>query len=87
MSDIEIMKQLLEASPEKKRAVSAILTGQDPATPTPKSTRLLTIKDTAKRLDVSRSTVYKLIRTGKLRTVNAGDRRVPEQSVLDFLGI
>jgi excisionase family DNA binding protein len=37
-------------------------------------TRLLTIKDLMERFSISRPTVYRLIRSGELRTVKVGER-------------
>lgn len=47
-------------------------------TPTPDHRLVLTIEQAAKRLGVGRTTMYALIKTGKIRTVTIGRlRRVP----------
>lgn len=54
--------------------------------------RMLTAMDVAKRLNVSRSTVYNLVERGALRSVRLGKGRVrprglriPESAVEDYL--
>lgn len=40
----------------------------------------------AKRLDVSRTTVYKLMETGELRSIKIGRaRRIPEAAIVEFI--
>ena len=46
---------------------------------------LLTVPEAARRLAVSRSTIYKLIRNGQLLSVKvAGARRIPTIALYDF---
>lgn len=48
---------------------------------------LLTVEEAAARLRIGRSTVYELIRTGELETVQIGrSRRVVPESVADYVG-
>lgn len=47
---------------------------------------LLTIEEAAKKLKVSKRTVYEWIRTGKLEAVKAGTLwRIPEEAMEKFL--
>lgn len=46
-------------------------------------TELLTTVETAKALRVSRSTVYKLIERGELKSVHLGSRRLIRRSDLE----
>ena len=75
------MKKLLDASPETLKKVDALLDGNG----NEKSTKLLTFTDAARRLGVSRPTVYKLTVKGKLKTILVGKaRRIPEQAVINY---
>jgi excisionase family DNA binding protein len=48
--------------------------------------QLHTIPQTALRLEVSRGTVYELIRTGQLASLKIGTaRRIPESSIEAFI--
>lgn len=48
--------------------------------------RLNTIAQTTERLGICRANLYKLLRSGELRSVNIGRRRlVPEQAIADFI--
>lgn len=48
--------------------------------------RLYGVPEVAKRLDISRSRVFQLIRSGDLRAVKVGQRRlVSEQALFDFI--
>ena len=52
----------------------------------PQATRLHNIKSTELRLSISRTQVFKLIASGRLRSVKIGNRRlVPEQAIVDFI--
>jgi excisionase family DNA binding protein len=49
-------------------------------------TRLHSIKSAGDRLGVGRSKVFALIRTGELRSVQIGNRRlISEQAIVDFI--
>ena len=54
-------------------------------TPNPKNT-LLTVRETAERLSLSKQTVYVLINSGQLRSVSIGRaRRIPESAIEEFI--
>lgn len=49
-------------------------------------TRLLTLDEVADQLSVSRSTVSRFIRNGKLRSIQlGGNRRISEEDLQEFL--
>jgi excisionase family DNA binding protein len=47
--------------------------------------RCLRVEDAARILNVGRSTVYDLIRSGRLRSIKIGRRRLVPRSALDAL--
>lgn len=48
---------------------------------------LLTVEQVAGYLHLSRTTVYRLIWSGSLRTVKVGSRiRIPESAIAEYLG-
>jgi excisionase family DNA binding protein len=50
--------------------------------------KLFTIKDVAQILNVSRSQVYVLLKTGELRSVTIrGSRRVTENQLIDYINM
>jgi hypothetical protein len=87
-----IIKKLLDASAEQRKAVAAVLSGaaivdiskaQDQDAD---AYRLAKITDAAKLLAVGRSTVYKLIKTGRLETRDLnGCQRVTMRSIKEFI--
>ena len=55
-------------------------------TPGPSTTRLNPLEAAMERLNLSRSTIFALIGSGKLRTVKVGRRRlVPESAIGEFI--
>ncbi len=49
-------------------------------------TTLLTPADTAKRLGISRTTLYELLRAGQLKSVKIGSsRRIPLETIEDYV--
>ena len=77
-------KKLLEANPEQLAAVDAALTGS--ATPRP-SFRLYRIADAARLTGISRVTIWRSLREGRLKavTIREGSRRIPETELLRFV--
>jgi excisionase family DNA binding protein len=48
--------------------------------------RLNSVETIIERLDISRAKLYKLLKTGEIRSVKIGKRRlIPEQAVIDFI--
>lgn len=86
MSATERMQKLLTASPTMLAKIDKVLDGED-TNPKPEAdVRTCTLTQAAKRLGISRPTVYRLIRAGRLRTVAlCGVNRVVLSSVVDFV--
>jgi len=79
-----LMARLLTATPSELKKIEAVLAGETPTEPTDR--RLLSIQQAADALGVSRSTVWRLLRDGRLPCVELrpGSRRVPSQAVTEF---
>lgn len=77
------MRKMLDASPYMKARIDEILEGRDIAPE--EDTRMITYTEAAKRLNLSRPTVYSLVRKGRLdaRPLN-GVSRIRLQSVFDY---
>ena len=81
------MTLLLAATPDTLRRVDRILSGEPTEGATdPGDRRLLSIAQTARALNVSRTTVWRMLRDGGLPFVEIrpGSRRVPSQAVTEF---
>ncbi len=78
--------KVLAASPATLAKVDAVLNGTDGVTSKKEvDTRLVTFTEAAKRLNVSRPTVYRLTRLGRLDIVPLdGVNRIRLQSVFDY---
>ena len=78
------MTLLLAATPDVLRRVDRILSGEPTETKTdPGDRRLLSIQQAAVALGVSRTTIWRLLRDGRLPCVELrpGSRRVPSAAV------
>ena len=87
MSEKDRMIKLFAANPKTLARIDAILDGSD-TTPTPVDVdcRTITFTQAAQRLGVSRPTIYRLTRIGKLRTIQlCGVSRIVLSSVVDFV--
>ena len=84
MTKEALIGKLLAASPAELKRVAAVFTGEGPTDPGDR--RLLSIAQTARALNVSRTTVWRLLRAGRLPTVelHPGSRRVPSAAVTAF---
>jgi len=79
------MQKMLLADAEKLTQIDAILNGKSPQAKRPEEPRLIYVSCAAKMLGLSRPTVYKLIREGRLDAIELdGVHRIRLQSVLDF---
>ena len=87
MTDRERLRSLAEADNTTLELIDQVLLGESPIQATETgSLALLTLTETAKRMNLSRVTIYRLVRKGALKVVSLnGTRRVKLQSVLDFL--
>jgi len=78
---------LLAATPDTLLRVDQILSGEPIETPTePTDRRLLSIAQAALALNVSRTTIWRLLRDGRLPTVELrpGSRRIPSAAITAF---
>lgn len=84
MSKEQLMGRLLTATPSELKKIEAVFTGEGATEPTDR--RLLSIAQAARALNVSRTTVWRLLRAGRLPTVELrpGSRRVPSAAVTAF---
>ena len=84
----ELLKTVLAATPAKRRELERVINGETTATPTDKGAedrRLVTIAGSARLLAIGRNTIYKLIATGRLDTVELnGCKRVTMRSIREF---
>ena len=84
MNKEQLIGRLLTATPSELKKIAAVFTGETPTEPTDR--RLLTIAQTARALNVSRATIWRLLRDGRLPTVELrhGSRRIPSAVVTEF---
>lgn len=84
MNKEELIGKLLAATPAELKRVAAVFTGEAPTEPTdPTDRRLLTIAQAARALNVSRTTVWRLLRDGRIPVVELrpGSRRIPSAAL------
>ena len=79
--------RLLQASPEQQAAIDQILSGRcappPPDTQGPKGPLLMRVKDAAELLGVHRGTIWRLVKAGRLETVELlGSMRVRRADVM-----
>ena len=86
MRDNERLMRLLAATPQTLAKVDAVLGGTDGRPDKADvDARLITYTEAARRLNLSRPTVYRLVKLGRLEVVPLdGVSRVRLQSVIDF---
>ncbi|KAB2341524.1 helix-turn-helix domain-containing protein [Actinomadura rudentiformis] len=54
----------------------------------PSSARLYRVSETAQLLSLSRSVIYELIRSGRLRSVREGrSRRIPGSAIAEYIAL
>ena len=84
MTKEALIGKLLAASPAELKRVAAVFTGETPTEPTDR--RLLSIAQTAAAMGVSRTTIWRLLRDGRLPCVELrpGSRRIPSAAVTEF---
>lgn len=85
MSKEELIGKLLTASPAELNRVAAVFTGENPTDPGDR--RLYNIQQAATALNVSRTTVWRLLRDGRLPCVEIrpGSRRIPSQAITQLV--
>lgn len=86
MTERERMLKLLAASPATLARVDAVLSGMDGKPgKADDDVRLCTFTEAASRLNLSRPTIYRLAKAGRLEVVPLdGTRRIRLKSVIDF---
>lgn len=86
MSTELFMQAYLGASEEQRRAAfEALKSTPQRRTKPDEDLRLVTFTEAAKRLNVSRPTVYRMVKLGRVATVTLdGVRRIRLQSLIDF---
>ena len=85
----QLMQAVLTASPAKRRELERVIRGETTTETTATGrdeNRLVTIAGAARLLSLGRSTVYRLIETGRLDTVELnGSKRVTMRSIRAFV--
>lgn len=86
MSERERMMKLLAANPQTLAKVDAVLNGTDgKSVKADDDCRLVTYTEAARRLNLSRPTIYRLAKAGRLEIVPLdGVNRIRLKSVVDF---
>lgn len=86
MTDKERILRVLNASPETLRKIDDILMDRDKkGRSSDDDIRTLTLTEAAKRLNVSRTTVYRMVKSGCIDIVKiSGVNRVRLQSLIDL---
>ncbi len=71
MNDItgEILQALMKAPPARKRRVLELLHGETPPAPPSEGPLLYTVSEAARKLGVSRTTLWRLSQSGQLKKV------------------
>ncbi len=85
----QLMQAVLTASPAKRRELERVIRGESPtdtANAGRDENRLVTISGAARLLSIGRNTVYRLIETGRLDTVELnGSKRITMRSIRAFV--
>lgn len=77
---------MLKATPEQLAKVDAALTD---TAPPPPCLRLLRMGEAAKLMGVSRTTIFRMVRDGRLPTaeLRKGLYRIPERAIRELVGV
>jgi len=88
MSTDERFKKLLAADPATLAKVDAVLTGTETSRVDPGDRRLLTQTAAAEALGVSRMTIFRMTRDGRLPAVELrqGRLRIPSKAITALVG-
>lgn len=80
-----LMARLLTATPSELKKIEAVFTGEGATEPTDR--RLYNIQQAARELNVSRTSVWRLLKSGRLPCVELrkGSRRVPSAAITAFV--
>lgn len=86
MNTNERLIKIATATPVQLEAIDKVLTGSFTANSYKEDNRLVSISCAARLLAVGRNTVYKLIKTGRLDTVDLnGCKRITMRSIRQFI--
>lgn len=87
MSNEDRIKALFTATPEQLAAIDAALAGKEPEPARP-NLRLMRMGDAARETGLSRCTIWRAIRDGRLRAVEVrrGSHRIPESELARLVG-
>jgi excisionase family DNA binding protein len=87
MTTEQRLSAILAATPDVLKAVDSILAGGIEGATEPTDRRLLSIQQAADALNVSRTTIWRLLRDGRLPCVELrpGSRRVPSAAITAFV--
>lgn len=88
LSDRDRTRLLLDAPKDQLRVIDNILLGRNLPTQTSpqRSMKTFSISEAAKKLNLCRKSVYKLIRTGELKTIPFGNRvRISDFAIEDYI--
>ena len=87
MQTEERFKLLLTATPDTLAAVDAALAGKKPEEERPASLRLFRMGTAARETGLSRCTLWRAIKDGRLRAVEVrrGSHRIPEAELRRFV--
>lgn len=83
-----LIGKLLTATPEQLKKIAAVFTGEPTeGTTDPGDRKLLSIQQTAQVLNVSRTTVWRLLKAGRLPVIELrpGSRRVPSAAITELV--
>lgn len=79
------MGRLLTATPSELKKIEAVFTGEGATEPTDR--RLLSIAQAAAALGISRTSIWRMLRDGRLPFVELrkGSRRIPSAAITAFV--
>jgi excisionase family DNA binding protein len=86
MTTEQRLSAILAANPGVLRRVDRILSGEIEGATDPGDRRLLSIRQAADALGISRTSIWRLLRDGRLPFVELrpGSRRIPSAAVTEF---
>ena len=81
MNKEQLMGRLLTATPSELKKIAQVFTGEGPTEPTDR--RLYNIQQAARELNISRTSVWRLLKSGRLPFVELrkGSRRIPSEAI------
>jgi len=87
MSKEQLIGRLLTATPSELEKIEAVFSGKANAQPETCDRRLLTLTAAAHELNVSRMSIHRMCKDGRLPTITtrAGRRRIASAAITEFL--